>query len=104
MKKIIFTCPAEESKKLRLAVWDAGAGKFGNYSHCCFLGEVKGHFKPCEWATPTIWEVDSIKEVLEHKVEVTCEDSELESIIKVIKENHSYETPWIEIHNIELIK
>lgn len=103
MKKIIFTCPREETDKLRAAVWDAWAWKNGNYSYCSMVSEIEWYFKPEDGANPAIWKVGNIEKVLEHKVEIICEDIILQKVIETIKQNHSYETPHIEIYNVELV-
>lgn len=46
--KVWLTCPKSHAESVRLAIGDAGIGKIGNYSHCAFVSEGKGYFKPLE--------------------------------------------------------
>ena len=103
MKKIIFSCPRNETEKLRIAVWKWWAWVNWDYSFCSSISEIEWYFKPNNDANPTVWENWKIEMVLEHRVRVICEDEILEKIISIIKENHSYETPHIEIQDVILV-
>lgn len=103
MKKIIFTCPRDETEKLRFAVWNAWAWVNWNYSFCSIVSEITGYFQANSWAHPAIWKIWNIEEILEHKVEFICENHEIAKIIQTLKEKHSYETPHIEIYDVNLV-
>jgi hypothetical protein len=103
MKKIIFTCPRNETEKLRLVVWEAGAWINGNYSHCSMVSEIEWYFKPNDQANPSIGSIWNIEKVLEHKVEIICEDEQVLNVVEIIKNTHSYETPHIEIYDVKLV-
>ncbi len=95
--KVWLTCPESDSKKVRLAIGNAGIGKIGNYSHCSFVTKGKGYFKPNSEASPHIGEVDKLEEVDEVIIEFICEKRKLELLKQVIKKNHPYEEVALDI-------
>lgn len=103
MKKIIFTYQRSETEHLKKILGDAWAGINGNYSHCANVTQMTGYFMPTAWANPTLGWIGTIEEVEEDKVEILCEDEILEQAIALLKKNHSYETPHIEIMDVELV-
>lgn len=103
MKKILFTCPRENTVDLMVAVWNIGSWKNWNYSHCACIYEVEWFFKPTSWANPAIWEVWKLEKVEEHMVQTICDDELMDEVIAVIKANHPYETPHIEVLDVDLV-
>lgn len=96
--KIVVTVPENEADKLRKAIGDADAGKIGNYTHCSFSVRGTGRFLPKKGANPAIGEVGKPEEVIEARIEFTCQKDNLENIIQVIKKNHPYEEPVIDVY------
>ncbi len=93
--KVETCCPRSAADKVRLAVWDVGGGKIGNYSHCAFVSDWTGYFMPLDGSNPTIWEHNRIAEVDEVKIEFICEKDSVREIIEVIRDVHPYEEPRI---------
>lgn len=52
--KIIVTVPVENSKEVRSAICDEGAGIIGNYTDCTISTKCIGTFKPLDNANPYI--------------------------------------------------
>lgn len=101
--KIVVTVPEQDSNKLRKAIGDADGGKIGNYTHCSFSVKGVGRFKPEVGAHPAIGEVGNIEEVIEERIEITCEREKLASVMRVIRENHPYEEPAIDVYPMLLV-
>lgn len=59
--KVWLTVPKSHAEKVRMAIGDAGIGVIGNYSHCSFVTEGKGYFRPNEGAKPHVGEVGKSK-------------------------------------------
>jgi hypothetical protein len=100
--KVIVTVPEDEADKLREAIGNAGGGKVGNYIHCSFSVKGTGRFIPIDGANPTIGAVGKPEEVAEERIEITCDADSIQTVIKAIRETHSYEEPAIDIY--ELVK
>lgn len=96
--KIVVSVPPEHSAKLRDAIGIAGGGRIRHYSFCSFTIKGIGRFKPDENAHPFVGEIGKLDEVEEERIELTCEKSIAEKIVKVIRDNHPYEEPVIDVY------
>ena len=99
--KIEIFIPREDSRKLIDKINEAGYLKEENYDYCYAETYVLGHFRPIEGANPYIGSLNKIEEVQESKLEFRIRREELEETMRIIKENHPYEVPVINV--IELI-
>jgi hypothetical protein len=98
MKKIVVTVPIEGADKVRQAVGEAGGGKIGNYSFCSFSVRGIGRFLPEEGANPSIGNVGKLEEVIEERIEITCNDEDVASVTTAIRKSHPYEEPAIDVY------
>ena len=99
--KIEIFIPRENSRKLIDKINEAWYLKEENYDYCYAETYVLGHFRPIEGANPYIGSLNKIEEVQESKLEFRIRREDLEETMRIIKENHLYEVPVINI--IELI-
>lgn len=99
--KIVVFVPESYADIVREAMGKADAGKIGNYSHCSFSSKGIGRFKPEEGAHLNIGEVGKFESVQEERIEVTCERTKLDNVIKAIKEAHPYEEVALDIYSLE---
>lgn len=97
--KIITYVPVESAEKVRQAMHKAGAGTWSKGKYDQVSSEVKaiGRFRPLPRAEPTIGKIGEVSEVKETRIEMLCQESKYESIIKAIKASHPYEEPAIEV-------
>lgn len=101
--KIEVFIPRENTKKLMEKVNEGGFLKEKNYDFCYAETRVIGHFRPIEGANPYIGRLGKIEDVLENKVEFRIRQEDLSKVMKIIKENHPYEVPVInviELYNV----
>jgi hypothetical protein len=96
--KIIVTVPENDADMLRQAIGDANAGRIGHYTHCSFSSKGIGRFLPQEGAHPAIGQVGKPEEVIEERIEVTCNKDVIDQVISVIKRVHPYEEPAIDVY------
>lgn len=101
MYKFIFFVPKASCEQVKSAVFQAGAGKIGNYSHCSWQVLGKGQFQPNEGATPAIGSVFKLEEVEEYRVEMVCADHKMVEVVKAMKQAHPYEEPAYEVIRLE---
>ncbi len=99
-KLVTFTV-TENAEKLRNALFDAGAGKIGNYENCSFSSNGIGTYKGNESSNPVIGLKNEFVEAAEIKIEVTFEKHYEKSILKALFENHIYEEVAYEIYKLE---
>ena len=62
--------PAENADAVREAMFAAGGGHIGDYSHCSWSVSGTGQFLPHDGAAPTIGSVGTVERVPEERVEV----------------------------------
>ena len=93
MYQIAFFVPEEHAEKVKEAMFETGAGKMGNYSHCSFESKGLGQFKALPGSQPFIGQMGQLETVNELKVEMICDEEFLASAIAAMKSSHPYETP-----------
>lgn len=98
MVKLVFTVPESHAEIARQTVGDAGGGIVGNYAHCSFSVKGTGRFVPREGANPAVGSVGAPEEVVEERIEITCERAKLPQIIESLRKVHPYEEPAIDIY------
>ena len=95
--KIAVMVPRKFAESLRKLVCESKAGVIGNYTNCSVSTNVIGTFKPNNKANPTIGKKQKLEKVKETKLEVICKVENVKEVLKIIKKNHPYETPGIDI-------
>ncbi len=95
--KIVVMVPRSNVNSLREIICNTGAGVIGNYTDCSVSTKVIGTFKPNSKANPTIGRKEKLEKVKEIKLEVICRVEKVKEVLEVIKKNHPYETPGIDI-------
>ena len=98
--KVVITVPEDEADKLREAIGNAGGGKVGNYIHCSFSVKGIGRFLPVDGANPAIGKVGQSEEVVEERIEVSCDSDSLNTVIAAIRATHSYEEPAVDVYEL----
>lgn len=99
-KLVTYTIP-ENAEKLRNALFEAGAGKIGNYEDCSFSSKGIGTYMGNEDSNPEIGERFEFIETQEIKIEVTFEKHLQAKILKALFTNHVYEEVAYEIYQLE---
>lgn len=100
MKKIIVFVPIEAKEKIKLAMFDCGAGAIGNYDRCCFETRGVGQFRPLAGSNPFCGERGKIEFVDEVKLEMVCENHQVVATLAAMKEVHPYEEVAFEVYDL----
>lgn len=98
MYKIITYVPETHLDVVKNAMFDAGAGHFGNYARCSWETLGTGQFMPLNGANPTIGETNQLSKVAEWKVEMTVPENKLCDVVRAYKKAHPYEVPAYEVY------
>ena len=101
IRKLITFTTVENADKLKNSLFNAGAGKIGNYDNCSFTSTGIGTFKGNENSNPVVGEKFELIENTEIKIEVTFEKHLQNEILKALFSNHIYEEVAYEIYNLE---
>ena len=89
--------PPADLKKVTDALFAAGAGEIGDYSHCAFAYEGTGQFRPDEGADPTEGEVGELYSATETRVVFTAPRARRRQLITALRAAHPYEEPAFDI-------
>ncbi len=98
--KLVVFIPIKSVEKVSDAIFAAGAGKIGNYSHCGFAAVGAGSFLPLKGAKPAIGKKGRIEAVPEIRFETIVPPEKLEDCITAIKNAHPYETPAFDVFKL----
>ncbi|AYN05115.1 MULTISPECIES: Nif3-like dinuclear metal center hexameric protein [unclassified Flavobacterium] len=99
-KLITYTVP-DNSEKVRNALFEAGAGKIGNYDNCSFNTEGFFTFKGNENSNPVIGEKEKLHTGNEIKIEVVFEKHLQSKVLKALFNTHIYEEVAYEIYDLQ---
>ena len=89
--KIELYVPESHLAAVKTAMFEAGAGRVGNYDCCAWQTRGEGQFRPLDGSSPFLGNQGQIETVIEHKLEMVCEEQCLEAVIAALKRAHPYE-------------
>jgi hypothetical protein len=97
MYKLCFYVPESHLEVVKSALFATGAGRIGDYEHCCWQVLGQGQFRPLEGADPFIGEPGRVETVAEYKVELVCADELVDAALAALREAHPYEEPAFDL-------
>ena len=99
-KLVTYTIP-ENAEQVRNALFEAGAGKIGNYEDCSFNSQGIGTYMGNENSNPEIGERFEFVETQEIKIEVIFEKQLQGKVLQALFKNHVYEEVAYEIYDLQ---
>jgi dinuclear metal center YbgI/SA1388 family protein len=99
--KLVTYVPESHLENVRKALFNAGAGKIGNYDCCCFTSDGMGSFRPSENTKPFVGEKGKIHFENEIKIEIVLLDFLKEKVVDALIEAHPYEEVAFDILKLE---
>lgn len=100
-RKLVFFCPVIHADRVRKAIFEAGAGKIGNYDSCSFNTEGEGSFKAMENANPFVGEPGKLHFEKEIRIETIYPFYLENKIIEALLKSHPYEEVAYDIYKLE---
>lgn len=91
--KLVTYAPSIHSYGIRDALFNAGAGKIGNYDSCSFNVEGTGTFRANEKANPFVGKIDELHSEPETKIEVILPAFLKYQVLDALLKSHPYEEP-----------
>jgi dinuclear metal center YbgI/SA1388 family protein len=91
LTKLTVFVPIDHAEKVLNALFDAGAGKIGNYSDCSYSSNGNGTFKAGELASPFVGETGVRHSEPETKIEVLISNHRVNQIVSAMITAHPYE-------------
>jgi hypothetical protein len=96
--KLVWFVPREALDATREAVFAAGAGVIGNYTHCSWYTEGTGTFLGGEGTKPAVGQAGREERVAELRVETLVPDGLVEAVVAALREAHPYEEPAFDLY------
>ncbi|MEQ9423054.1 MAG: Nif3-like dinuclear metal center hexameric protein [Cyclobacteriaceae bacterium] len=100
ISKLVAFCPKENTQSVLEAIHKTGAGSIGNYSHCSFVVNGQGSFKPTDQANPHIGKADELEHVDEDRIEVQLPTHMENQVLSALFKSHPYEQVAYYIHRV----
>lgn len=94
--KLCFYVPETHVEEVKQAVFEAGAGRIGDYDCCAWQVAGEGQFRPLAGSNPFIGQQGEIERVREFRVEMICREEKLDDAIAALHAAHPYEEPAYE--------
>lgn len=89
--------PVADAEVIRSAVFAAGAGQIGDYSHCSWSVTGTGQFLPEEGASPAVGTVGTVERLAEDRVEFVAPARLRGAVLAAIRAAHPYEEPAFDV-------
>tara|TARA_R110000772_G_scaffold154334_1_gene265299 strand:- start:183 stop:494 length:312 start_codon:yes stop_codon:yes gene_type:complete len=97
MYKLSFYVPESHLEAVKVAVFNVGAGKIGNYDCCSWQTRGQGQFRPLKGSMPALGQEGRVETVPEFKVELVCQNDLIAKAVDALKQAHPYEEPAYEV-------
>jgi len=96
--KLVWFVPPESLEATRLAVFEAGAGRIGDYERCSWYTAGTGTFFGGEGAEPAVGEQGAEEHVPELRVETVVPEELLGDVVAALRDSHPYEEPAYDVY------
>ena len=98
--KLVTFVPHDAVERVSQALFDAGAGRIGDYSSCSFQTKGSGTFFGGERTKPTIGQAGKLERVEEIRLETVVPIGRVEQVIGALREAHPYEEPAFDLNHL----
>lgn len=101
MYKLCYFVPESHLELTKVALFDVGAGRIGDYDSCAWQCLGRGQFRPLGGSQPYLGRQGELETVSEYRVELVCEDDVIRAAVAALKQSHPYEEPAYEVYRLE---
>ena len=101
MYKISVYIPSDYLEPVKLAMFDQGGGRLGNYDRCAWQVLGQGQFRPLAQSNPFKGQKGNVETQNEYLVEMICDKKNIKPVIAALKKSHPYEEPAYSIVRLE---
>jgi hypothetical protein len=98
LHKLVWFVPREALDVTREAVFEAGAGRIGDYRKCSWYTAGTGTFLAGEGADPSIGQVGHEERVNELRVETVVPMELVSQVVAALRKAHPYEEVAFELY------
>ena len=97
-RKLVVFVPREALDTVRDALFEAGAGRIGNYERCSWYTAGTGTFRGGEGTDPSIGEAGREQRVAELRLETVYPEGRHDDVIAALRRAHPYEEPAFDVY------
>jgi hypothetical protein len=97
-RKLVVFVPREALDAVRTALFEAGAGRIGNYEHCSWYTQGTGTFLGGEGTNPAHGESGREQRIAELRLETVFPEERQEEVIAALRRAHPYEEPAFDVY------
>lgn len=98
LEKLVVFVPAEHTKRVMAALFEAGAGRIGDYDECSFSATGLGSFRGNEYTHPFVGEQGKRHMEKESRLEVVVPTNARKQVIHALLSAHPYEEVAYDIY------
>lgn len=91
LTKLVVFVPNSHADTVRTAIFEAGAGKIGNYDNCSFTTDGTGTFRATEGSSPFVGELNQLHYEPEIRIETVVPNFLISKTIQAVIKTHPYE-------------
>jgi dinuclear metal center YbgI/SA1388 family protein len=96
--KLVTFVPDEHVEKVAHALFDAGAGRIGQFSSCSFRSAGTGTFFGEAGTNPAVGSSGKLEAVQEIRIETVMPTQAVEAVIRALRLAHPYEEPAFDLY------
>jgi dinuclear metal center YbgI/SA1388 family protein len=98
--KLVTFVPEKDLEKVSQALFEAGAGRIGNYTSCSFRSAGTGTFFGEEGTNPSVGQAGRLEKSEEVRVETVVPIQKIDAIIQALRKSHPYEEPAFDLNQL----
>ena len=98
--KFVWFVPLSHLDATRAAVFEAGAGRIGDYERCSWYTAGTGTFFGGAVTAPAVGERGKEEHVAELRVETVVPADRLEEVVAALRAAHPYEEPAYDVYSL----
>ena len=97
-RKLVVFVPPDALERVRDALFEAGAGRIGDYERCSWYAEGTGTFLGGEGTSPAIGERGREERVAEVRLETVFPADRHDEVVAALRRAHPYEEPAFDVY------
>ncbi len=97
-RKLVVFVPREALETVRTALFEAGAGRIGEYERCSWYGEGTGTFFGRAGTSPDVGAAGREERVAELRLETVYPVEREAEVVAALREAHPYEEPAFDLY------
>lgn len=104
MYQLCVYVPESHVEELKTALFEAGAGRIGDYDSCAWESKGTGQFRPLQGSNAFVGDIGEVERICEYKVEMVCDEKHIEGVLKTLINIHPYETPAYRVYEVKTLE